>query len=126
METWSETSLLKLKVTDLKLELKAIKQPQYGTKLILVQRLLDYKEKLATQQILRSNLQNSQSQSIPTSSSNISFTSDQHERVSVNLEIVEESSSSERENNNKNNLYINNTYRDKTCFLKFKFKNRSI
>ena len=97
METWSETSLLKLKVTDLKLELKAIKQPQYGTKLILVQRLLDYKEKLATQQILTSNLQNSQSQSIPTSSSNILFTSDQYERVSVNLEIVEESSSSESE-----------------------------
>ena len=56
METWSETSLLKLKVSDLKLELKAIKLPQYGTKLILVQRLLDYKEKIETQQILTSNL----------------------------------------------------------------------
>ena len=64
METWSETSLLKLKVSDLKLELKAIKLPQYGTKLILVQRLLDYKEKIETQQILTSNLQNNQPQSI--------------------------------------------------------------
>jgi hypothetical protein len=35
METWTETSLLKLKVSELKLELKAIKQPQYGTKLIV-------------------------------------------------------------------------------------------
>ena len=38
METWSETSLLKLKVIDLKPELKAIKQSQCGRKLILVQR----------------------------------------------------------------------------------------
>ena len=73
METWTETSLLKLKVTELKLELKAIKQPQYGMKLILVQRLLDYKEKISLQQILTSNLRNNQSQSIPTSSSNFSL-----------------------------------------------------
>jgi hypothetical protein len=45
METWTETSLSKLKLSELKLELKANKQPQYGTKLILDQRLLDYKEK---------------------------------------------------------------------------------
>ena len=88
METWSETSLLKLKVSDLKLELKAIKLPQYGTKLILVQRLLDYKEKIETQQILTSNLLNNQSQLIPTSSSSFSFTSDQFERVSVNLCMI--------------------------------------
>ena len=88
METWSETSLLKLKVSDLKLELKAIKLPQYGTKLILVQRLLDYKEKTETQQILTSNSLNNQSQLIPTSSSSFPFTSDQFERVSVNLCMI--------------------------------------
>jgi hypothetical protein len=47
-----------------------IKQAQYGTKLILVQTLLDYKEKIALRKILKSNLRKNQSQSIPTSSSN--------------------------------------------------------
>jgi hypothetical protein len=58
---------------------------------------LDYKEKISLQQILTSNLWNNQSQSIPTSSSNFSITSDQYERVSVNLEIIEESISDELE-----------------------------
>jgi len=57
----------------------------------IVQRLLDYKEKIETEHILTSNLQNNQS----SSSSSFSFTSDQYEHVSVNLEIVEESSSDE-------------------------------
>jgi hypothetical protein len=74
-----------------------IKQAQYGTKLILVQILLDYKEKIALRKILKSNLRKNQSQSIPTSSSNFSITSDQYERVSVNLEIIEESISNELE-----------------------------
>ena len=53
--------------------------------------MLDYKEKIETEHILTSNLQNNQS----SSSSSFSFTSDQYEHVSVNLEIVEESSSDE-------------------------------
>ena len=44
MDTWSEESLLKLKVKDLKEELKKVKQPVYGTKILLIQRLLLYKE----------------------------------------------------------------------------------
>ena len=50
--------------------------------------MLDYKEKIETQQILTSNLLNNQSQLIPTSSSSFSFTSDQFERVSVNLCMI--------------------------------------
>jgi hypothetical protein len=45
METFTEDSLVKLKVTELKEELKKLKLPIYGTKLILVQRLLEYKSR---------------------------------------------------------------------------------
>ena len=40
METWSETSLLKLKVSDLKLELKAIiwNETDISTKIVRLQR----------------------------------------------------------------------------------------
>jgi hypothetical protein len=45
METFTEESLVKLKVTELKEEFKKLKLPIYGTKLILVQRLLEYKSR---------------------------------------------------------------------------------
>ena len=38
---------MKLKVTELKEELKKLNLPVYGTKLILVQRLLEYKSRKA-------------------------------------------------------------------------------
>ena len=36
MDTWSEESLLKIKVKDFKEELKKVKQPVYGTKILLI------------------------------------------------------------------------------------------
>ena len=44
MDTWSEESLLKIKVKDFKEELKKVKQPVHGTKILLIQRLLLYTE----------------------------------------------------------------------------------
>ena len=44
METWSKDSLCKLKVSELNEELKKYKLPVYGTKVVLIQRLLNFKD----------------------------------------------------------------------------------
>ena len=46
METWSEDSLCKLKVYELKEELKKYKLPVYGTKVVLI--LLNFKDDYLT------------------------------------------------------------------------------
>ena len=48
METWSEDSLCKLKVSELKEELKKYKLPVYGTKVVLIQRPLNFKDDYLT------------------------------------------------------------------------------
>jgi hypothetical protein len=44
METWCEDTLIKLKVSELKEVLKKYKLPIYGIKVVLIQRLLNFKD----------------------------------------------------------------------------------
>ena len=44
METWCEDTLIKLKVSELKEVLKKYKLPIYGIKIVLIQRLLNFKD----------------------------------------------------------------------------------
>ncbi len=44
METWCEDTLIKLKVSELKEELKKYKLPFYGTKAVYIERLLNFKD----------------------------------------------------------------------------------
>ena len=87
MDAWSEEILLKMKVSELKEELKRIKKPVYGTKLILIGRLLDYKQANNFQEI---------STSTPSSSQSFSFAL---ERIEHNISDIEE----EEDNNETKN-----------------------
>ena len=99
MDTWSKESLMKLKVVELKDKLKDVQRPVYGTKIVLVQRLLEFKEEKDSQLLLTSDLQliHDKSTSTPSASQTFSL-----ERIDHNISDIEEEEKSIDSDINKN------------------------
>ena len=86
MDTWSEESLGKYKVIELKEEVKKINKPIYGTKTVLIHRLLSFKGEQCNQKLLTKNLQLiSFVSSTPCCSQNT-----QLERIDPNISSIQE------------------------------------
>ena len=90
---------MKLKVVELKDKLKDVQRPVYGTKVVLVQRLLEFKEEKDSQLLLTSDLQliHDKSTSKPSASQTFSL-----ERIDHNISDIEEEEKSIDSDINKN------------------------